>query len=149
MSHPSKHPIISLCIHACAYARIYVRMYVSMYAKSISTNFVKSGKSDAGTRNKNQDEFMAKMVYVYICNMYIDIYIYKYVYDCLCMCEPLSNLIVFGRFKGIASWGSLSVVWGRFLNKWVSPVKLISLPALTQRCMKELQVRTQLIPLLV
>jgi len=42
-----------------------------MYAKSISTNFVKSGKSDAGTRNKNQDEFMAKMVYVYICNMYI------------------------------------------------------------------------------
>ena len=75
MSHPSKHPIISLCIHACAYARIYVRMYVSMYAKSISTNFVKSGKSDAGTRNKNQDEFMAKMVYVYICNMYIDIYI--------------------------------------------------------------------------
>jgi hypothetical protein len=43
-----------------------------MYAKSISTNFVKSGKSDAGTRNKNQDEFMAKndlcvyMQYVYI-----------------------------------------------------------------------------------
>ena len=60
-----------------------------MYAKSISTNFVKSGKSDAGTRNKNQDEFMAKMVYVYICNLYIDIYInmFMIVYVCVSHCR--------------------------------------------------------------
>ena len=120
-----------VCTHLCVHVCVYV----------CKINFHKLRKIRK-KRCWNQEQ---KSRWIHGKKWFMCIYaicLYIYILICLCMCEPLSNLIVFGRFKGIASWGSLSVVWGRFLNKWVSPVKLISLPALTQRCMKELQVCT-------